>query len=139
MIRTLQNSDIMYYNNLGLLLNSNFSKLYELNNLLKYNNNKLFGYDYQGKIVGFIHISLSFDEADLVNIAVFSDFRRKNIGTKLIDYVIKKYDIKKINIEVNENNKQAIEFYKNYGFKLVRKIKNYYGNNDALFMVKEII
>ena len=55
------------------------------------------------------------------------------VGSKLIDYCINKYHFKALNLEVNINN-PAVLFYQNLGFKIVRKIPNYYNNSDAYFM-----
>ena len=37
-------------------------------------------------------------------------------------------NLKKLNLEVRENNINAIKFYEKLGFVKVRTIKNYYGN-----------
>lgn len=123
------------YNRLGYKLNSNFSYLFNLEDTLKKPYNEIYGYYHNNKLVGFIHILLTVDEADIVNIVVDDYYQKKGIGSKLIDYCIKRFDLKAINIEVRESN-SAICFYQKMGFKIVRKIHNYYHNEDALFMKK---
>ena len=89
------------------------------------------------RVLGFIHISLSFDSADIVNIAVDSMNRRKKIGTELLNFVIKEFNLKEVNIEVRKSN-PAVNFYINNGFKIIREIPKYYGSEDAYFMKKVI-
>jgi ribosomal-protein-alanine N-acetyltransferase len=38
-------------------------------------------------------------------------------------------------LEVRSRNTQAVRFYKALGMKIVGKIPNYYGDDDALIMV----
>jgi putative acetyltransferase len=58
---------------------------------------------------------------------VGSEFRGKGIGKKLINHAINTLNISYV--DVNEQNKQAIGFYKKYGFKLLnRSEKDNYGN-----------
>jgi putative acetyltransferase len=58
---------------------------------------------------------------------VGAEFRGKGIGGKLIDYAINVLNI--LYVDVNEQNEQAIGFYKKYGFKsLDRSEKDDYGN-----------
>ena len=137
MIRRINISDENRYYDLGLELNYNFSELFNLEKTLSYDSNKIFVYEEDGEIYGFIHIQLSLDEADIVNIAVDKYHRRKKIGTKLIDYVINEFNLKSLNIEVRKSN-PAVVFYLNNGFKIIREIPKYYGSEDAYFMKKVI-
>ncbi len=93
-------------------------------------------------IVGFSGIKQIIDEADIMNIAVRKEYRNKGIGSILLDYLIstcKKNNIKRINLEVNENNKIAIKLYNKFNFQIIGKRKKYYNNcDDALLMQKEI-
>ncbi len=58
--------------------------------------------------------------AELISIALKTEYRRKNIGKKLIQELIaefKKRNIKKIKVTVNRSNIGANKFYKKIGFK----------------------
>ena len=95
------------------------------------------------EIVGFAGYMLILDEADITNIVVRKDMRNKKIATKLLTNLIDSIsDIEKIEtitLEVNENNKCAIQLYKNFDFKEVGLRKNYYKNHqNALIMTKKI-
>lgn len=87
------------------------------------------------KIVGFISLYIFLDEANLQQIAVLEDFRRKGIASELIEYSVeylKQNNVKKFYLEVNETNFVAIKTYEKFGFKQVVTRKNYYGNQSAV-------
>ena len=99
-------------------------------------NQKIYGYYKNNIILGFIHLTISFDEADIVDINIQKDFRNQGLGSSMINYALCTNNLKKLNLEVRENNINAIKFYEKLGFVKVRTIKNYYGNENAFFMIK---
>ena len=125
------------YLRLGKELNNDFEKLFKLDDVLSKDYNKVYGYIENNKLLGFIHLQISIDEADIINIVVDEKYRRRHIASKLIDYSIKKHDLKALNIEVKENN-PAVSFYQKIGFKTLRIIPRYYNDQDAYFMKKVI-
>lgn len=138
MIRKMLPSDYNSIYKLGAQLNINYAKLNKLDDIVNDNNQKVYVYIINNNVVGFLHITISFDEADIVDIITSKEYRNHGIGNSLISYAIKDNNLKKINLEVRESNKIAIEFYQKMNFKKVRIIKKYYGTEDAFFMVKEI-
>ena len=138
MIRKMLPSDYNSIYKLGAQLNINYAKLNKLDDIINDNNQKVYVYIINNNVVGFLHITISFDEADIVDIITSEEYRNHGIGNSLISYAIKDNNLKKINLEVRESNKIAIEFYQKMNFKKVRIIKKYYGSEDAFFMVKEI-
>ena len=56
------------YDRLGYKLNDNFSYLFDLESTINKPYNYIFGYFEDNKLLGFIHIVLTVDEADLINI-----------------------------------------------------------------------
>ena len=138
MIRKMLPSDYNSIYKLGAQLNINYAKLNKLDDIVNDNNQKVYVYIINNNVVGFLHITISFDEADIVDIITSEEYRNHGIGNSLISYVIKDNNLKKINLEVRESNKIAIEFYQKMNYKKVRIIKKYYGTEDAFFMVKEI-
>ena len=125
------------YYHLGYKLNDNFSYLFNLEKTLNKPYNFIYGYYENNKLIGFIHIILTIDEADIVNIVVDDYYQHKGIGKKLIEYAIKKHQLKALNLEVRQSN-DAVNFYLKLGFKIVRTMPNYYRNEDAYFMKKVI-
>lgn len=138
MIRKMLPNDYNSIYKLGAQLNINYAKLNKLDDIVNDNNQKVYVYIINNNVVGFLHITISFDEADIVDIITSEEYRNHGIGNSLISYAIKDNNLKKINLEVRESNKIAIEFYQKMNFKKVRIIKKYYGTEDAFFMVKEI-
>ena len=45
------------------------------------------------------------------------------------------FEIDSINLEVNENNIGAFEFYKNFNFKIDRVVPGYYDNKDGAIVM----
>ncbi len=89
-------------------------------------------YEIGEKLVGYIIFQ---SDGHVVSIAVHPQWRKKRIGTELMKKVFEETG-GKARIEVRVSNKIAIEFYKKLGFVVQERIKNYYGNEDALVMIK---
>ena len=139
MIKELLINDLDSFYELGLQLNNNFKRLYDLNKIINNNNEKIIGYYEKDKLIGFIHVSISFEVVDIINIVVDKYYRKQGIGTKLINYLLSSNnDYKEVWLEVRESNENAISFYKNNGFKLVRVRSKYYDNEDALIMKRDV-
>lgn len=93
-------------------------------------------------VVGYIGSQSSFDEADVMNVAVHPDFRRQGIAEKLISTLVeelKNRGIHALMLEVRASNAPAIALYEKLGFQQVGLRKNYYRNpkEDALILRKE--
>ena len=91
-----------------------------------------------GKIVAYACAWISFDEADVANIAVDENFRRRGIGTKLFAEIIRLVKLRGITaltLEVRVSNTAAITLYENFGLRSVGRRKGYYEDGeDALIM-----
>ncbi|MCH5172211.1 MAG: ribosomal protein S18-alanine N-acetyltransferase [Erysipelotrichales bacterium] len=98
--------------------------------------------DYEGIICGFIDFWITFDVAQLNQIAVHEALRRKGIGEVLLKDMINRVsdqEVTKITLEVRTHNEKAISLYKKHGFKEELIKKHYYDNgDDAIFMIKEV-
>ena len=127
------------FNELGLLVNSNFCNVYKLEDLLESEYDYIFGYFINNNLVGFIHVNKLYESMDIVNIVINNEFRNKGIATSLIDYAINYFsDIELVMLEVNENNSSAISLYKNNNFVVINKRNNYYGSEAALIMKRDV-
>ena len=94
----------------------------------------------KSKIIGFIIAMPSVDTADILNIAVHKDFKRKGYGSSLINHLLselKKRQIKNLFLEVRMGNFAAISLYLSLGFKEVSIRKNYYTKNSNELSIKE--
>ena len=91
-----------------------------------------------GQIVAYACVWISFDEADVANIAVDEKFRGLGIGTKLFAEIIRQVKLRGVNaitLEVRVSNTTAIKLYENFGLKSVGRRKGYYEDGeDALIM-----
>ena len=104
-------------------------------------NSKYIVAKYKEEIVGFAGITIILDESNIMNIVVKKEKRMKGIGKLLLQKLIEisqELGTKFITLEVNINNKPAINLYKKFGFKEVGIRKKYYNSiDDALIMTKE--
>lgn len=98
-------------------------------------------YKIDNEVIGFVSYSVIYERAELNYIGVCEEYRRKGIAQKLFDFVyndLKKNMVENFSLEVNINNKSAINFYLKNGFEIKSIRKNYYGNDDAYLMVLEV-
>lgn len=90
-------------------------------------------------IVAYISISVLYDRIEIDYIWVDESYRRNGIASKLLEYIINRFDnIVNITLEVNVNNFAAINLYKKFGFNESAIRKKYYGSDDAILMMKEM-
>ena len=97
----------------------------------------------EGEILGFYIVSYILDEAEIFTIAIDNTYRRRGLGSKLLDHLIEKSkqrDVSKIWLEVSTKNTPALRLYEKYGFVKVGLRKNYYQKvgEDAYNMLKEL-
>ena len=101
-----------------------------------------FVYTENGKNLGYITYSFSFETADIECVFVEKEHRGKGIAKSLIEKAIsdlKEKGVSKILLEVRSSNERAKALYKRAGFNEISKRKNYYdGIEDALIFLKEI-
>ena len=89
-------------------------------------------------IKGVLVYELIYDRIEIDYIIVDETYRKSGIGSKMLDYLIRNNDVKNITLEVNENNKAAINLYLKHGFKIEAVRKNYYKSEDGLLMMKKL-
>lgn len=92
-----------------------------------------------GQVVAYACVWISFDEADVANIAVAENFRGQGIGKKLFAEIIRRVKLRGVNaltLEVRVSNTAAIKLYESFGLRSVGVRKKYYCNpeEDALIM-----
>ncbi len=94
------------------------------------------------RLVGYIGSQAVEGEADVMNVAVHPNYRRKNIARSLIESLIlllKDKGIHCLSLEVRASNEPAIYLYHVMDFCQVGRRPNYYRNpkEDALILRKE--
>ena len=93
-------------------------------------------------VVGYVGSQAVMGEADMMNLAVQPEYRRKGIGEGLVVHLIERLAEKKVNsltLEVRASNYAAIALYEKLGFVQVGRRPNYYSapKEDALILKKE--
>lgn len=91
------------------------------------------------KCVGYCGFWRAYDEGDITNVAVSPKFRRRGIGSRLIESIIREAREKELvflNLEVRKSNIPAQRLYEKYGFCVVGERKEYYADTkeNALIM-----
>ncbi|MBR2774044.1 MAG: ribosomal protein S18-alanine N-acetyltransferase [Selenomonadaceae bacterium] len=92
-----------------------------------------------GKIIAYAGAWVSFNQAEVMSVAVEPDYRGQGVGTILFGELIKAVKArgaKAITLEVRPSNTAAIKLYENFGLRSVGRRKGYYLDNgeDALIM-----
>lgn len=93
-------------------------------------------------VAGYIGSQSVMGEADMMNVAVHPDYRRKGIGKQLVEALVaslKDNGVYSLTLEVRASNEPAIRLYDQLGFTQVGRRPNYYRNprEDALILRKE--
>ena len=93
-------------------------------------------------VAGYVGSQSVLDEADMMNIAVHPDYRRKGIARQLVTELVAalaKKGVHSLALEVRASNAPAIALYEQLGFQQVGRRPNYYRNprEDALILRKE--
>ena len=98
---------------------------------------KIFGLVMENLVVGICVFQVIVDEAQINYFVVDKKFRKMGFGSSLMNHVIiisKQLNIKKLLLEVSQNNFTAEKFYSDFYFSTVGIRKNYYkdGSNAIL-------
>ena len=102
-----------------------------------------FAHEIDGKIVGYACVRIMYEEAQICNIAVLPEHRRKGIATELLQTVAnfaKEKGCERAELEVNVANLPAVELYRKCGYGEAGIRKNFYRKSrypsrDAYTMV----
>ena len=95
-----------------------------------------------GHLVGYIGSQSVLGESDMMNVAVFPEYRRQGIGRMLVSQLVQHLREKgnrSLTLEVRASNAGAIALYESMGFVQVGLRKTYYRNprEDAWILRKE--
>lgn len=93
-------------------------------------------------VAGYIGSQTVLGWADMMNLCVAPDYRRRGIGEKLtaeLEHQLKENDVTCLSLEVRVSNAPAIALYEKLGFQQVGKRPRYYEKprEDALILRKE--
>ena len=93
-------------------------------------------------VVGYIGSQTVLGEADIMNVAVDRQHRRRGIGKALLlelERMLKEKDVYSMTLEVRASNEPAISLYDMLGYSVIGRRPNYYQRpkEDALILRKE--
>lgn len=95
-----------------------------------------------GEIIGYGGITVTFETADIANVAVTEAFRKSGVGSSVLSELLsiaKKKGAEKVFLEVRVSNSPAMSMYLKYGFRGVHARTRYYSNGeDCIVMTKEL-
>ena len=88
-------------------------------------------YTYRREVAGFISCrrqkGKSSHSAHISPVIVKKGYLRKGIGCRLMEFLLKKLkynsDIKRVDLEVNSDNKKAVRFFRKFGFEIEAVMK----------------
>ena len=94
-----------------------------------------------GQVCGYCVLSVLFEDAEVLNIAVAPAHRKKGYGKLLMDAMLEK--ARKLGalqcfLEVRESNMPAIRLYESYGFAGYGVRKRYYEDGENALVMKKI-
>lgn len=137
MIRKASVWDIPRINELGSLLNDNFSSVNHLNDMLEDGLSIILVYEKDDKIIGFISATDLGETCDILSLVVDPKYRNKMVASNLIDYLISELseDLKLITLEVASKNIPAVNLYEKFGFEVVNVRRNYYPDGDDAYLM----
>ena len=95
------------------------------------------------RILGYVGSQAVLDSADVMNLAVVPEVRRKGIGAALMEELgreLAEKGVKTLLLEVRKSNAPAISLYETMGFSLAGVRRNYYlrPREDALILQKRL-
>lgn len=94
-----------------------------------------------GKLAGYCGLLQSFDEADITNVAVASEFRRQGVAAEMLRTLMlcgRERGILNFTLEVRAKNESALQLYEKLGFERAGVRPNFYEKpkEDAVIMWK---
>jgi ribosomal-protein-alanine N-acetyltransferase len=96
-----------------------------------------------GCVAGYVFARRTEEEAEILNLAVCSDLRRRGVGRALLEHVLAELaraGARRVFLEVRESNEAGRTFYGQMGFAAVGRRLAYYARprEDALLLSREI-
>ncbi len=97
----------------------------------------------ENRLLGYICVSMLFDELHILNIAVDIPCRRLGVATALLHFTLdyaKENGVKSAFLEVRQSHTVTIGIYEKLGFVAIAWRKKYYSDNgeDAIVMLKKM-
>lgn len=98
-----------------------------------------------GELAGYAVVTLTLDEAQLLNISVLPECRRRGFGVALMDHLMadaRHRGAKQLFLEVRPSNAAGLALYARFGFHRIGQRRGYYpaetGREDAIVMARTL-
>lgn len=94
-----------------------------------------------GFIIGTVCCERSALTGHILTLDILPAYRRKGAGAKLLrqmEVLFRNKGVKGFRLEVREDNFAAINLYRRFGYKIIGKLKNYYGTTHGLYLRKDL-
>ncbi|WHQ37541.1 N-acetyltransferase [Spiroplasma sp. SV19] len=85
-------------------------------------------------LVGYFILMHSGDDFEIIKFTVKKTHQQQGWGGKMLTYLLTHFSFNSVFLEVNEHNFAAQKLYLQYGFRIVRTIPQYYGNENGYLM-----
>lgn len=95
----------------------------------------------KGEMIAFAGAVYLDDDAEVNRVAVHPLYRRRGIAGRCMEMLLDrlgKAGVKRAVLEVRESNRSAITLYKNCGFRVISKRKNYYRSTGENALIMEL-
>lgn len=94
-----------------------------------------------GRLCGYYFSGSVLDEGELMNLCVDQAFRRQGYARMLLHHMegkMKARDVRRLYLEVRKKNTPARMLYLSEGYEEVGMRRGYYGDDDAILMMKQL-
>ena len=94
-----------------------------------------------GFIISQVEIENDTSYGHIITINVASPYRRKGIGSQMlqeIEKILKEKGVNECHLEVREDNHAALKLYLTSGYQKVAVLEKYYGSKHGLFLKKTL-
>jgi ribosomal-protein-alanine N-acetyltransferase len=97
----------------------------------------------QGETIGFLIGKQAADEAEILNLAVVKESRRRGEGSALLEAALEEFrarGVSRVFLEVRDSNEPALAFYRKHGFSKMGRREGYYRDpfESAIVMGKKM-
>jgi ribosomal-protein-alanine N-acetyltransferase len=99
----------------------------------------------RGEMVGYAAMMIAVDEAQLLNLSVLPEHRRRGLGSEFLTYLMglaRMYRATRMLLEVRPSNEPGIALYERFLFSEIGRRRGYYaaagGREDAVVMAREL-
>jgi ribosomal-protein-alanine N-acetyltransferase len=92
------------------------------------------------EVVGYAMGEKNKNSGLIISIAVKKEWRGKGVGRKLIEKLLEIFQregVKVVFLHVREGNKEAINFYQTFEFKIRELVENYYSNGESAYLMEK--